>query len=76
MGILFPAAGVVVKEASPRLSTTAVWAGKLRALMIAGADVGAAISNLSTQAIALDLFVHQMAGFNAETARWRSLSER
>jgi nitroreductase len=32
-------------------------------------DVGAAACNLSTQAIALDLFVHQMAGFNAETAR-------
>jgi nitroreductase len=32
-------------------------------------DVGAAISNLSTQAIALDLFVHQMGGFDAETAR-------
>lgn len=32
-------------------------------------DVGAAIGNLSTQAIALDLFVHQIGGFNAETAR-------
>ncbi len=32
-------------------------------------DVGAAISNLSTQALALDLFVHQMGGFNAEIAR-------
>ena len=32
-------------------------------------DVGAAISNLSTQAIALELFTHQMGGFNAETAR-------
>lgn len=35
--------------------------------MIAGADVGAAISNFLTQAIALDLFVHQMGGFSAET---------
>ena len=32
-------------------------------------DVGAAASNLTTQAIALDLFVHQMAGFDAEKAR-------
>lgn len=32
-------------------------------------DVGAAASNLATQAIALDLFVHQMAGFDAQKAR-------
>ena len=32
-------------------------------------DVGAAVSNLSTQALALDLFVHQMAGFDVEKAR-------
>lgn len=32
-------------------------------------DVGAAASNLTTQAIALDLFVHQMAGFDAQKAR-------
>jgi nitroreductase len=32
-------------------------------------DVGAAASNLSTQAIGMDLFVHQMAGFDAEKAR-------
>ena len=28
-------------------------------------DVGAAVGNLATQALALDLFVHQMAGFDA-----------
>jgi nitroreductase len=32
-------------------------------------DVGASTSNLATQAIALDLFVHQMAGFDGEKAR-------
>ncbi|CAN1210356.1 nitroreductase family protein [Tumidithrix helvetica PCC 7403] len=32
-------------------------------------DVGAATSNLATQAIALDLFVHQMAGFDVDKAR-------
>jgi nitroreductase len=32
-------------------------------------DVGAAAANLSTQAIALDLFVHQMAGFDRGKAR-------
>ena len=32
-------------------------------------DVGAAACNLTTQALALDLFVHQMGGFNAEAAR-------
>ena len=32
-------------------------------------DVGAAACNLTTQALALDLFVHQMGGFNVETAR-------
>jgi Nitroreductase family len=32
-------------------------------------DVGAAACNLTTQALALDLFVHQMGGFNAEIAR-------
>ncbi len=32
-------------------------------------DVGAAACNLTTQAMALDLFVHQMGGFNTETAR-------
>lgn len=37
-------------------------------------DVGAAASNLATQAIALDLFVHQMAGFDAQKARRRSPS--
>jgi nitroreductase len=32
-------------------------------------DVGAAACNLTIQALALDLFVHQMGGFNAEIAR-------
>ena len=32
-------------------------------------DVGAAVCNLTTQAIALDLFVHQMAGFDPNKAR-------
>jgi nitroreductase len=32
-------------------------------------DVGAASCNLTTQAMALDLFVHQMAGFDGEKAR-------
>lgn len=32
-------------------------------------DVGAAASNLTTQALALDLFVHQMAGFDRDQAR-------
>jgi nitroreductase len=32
-------------------------------------DVGAASCNLATQAIALDLFVHQMAGFDSAKAR-------
>ena len=32
-------------------------------------DVGAAVCNLTTQAIALDLFVHQMAGFDSNKAR-------
>lgn len=32
-------------------------------------DVGAASCNLTTQAMALDLFVHQMAGFDSEKAR-------
>jgi nitroreductase len=32
-------------------------------------DVGAAACNLTTQAIALDLFVHQMAGFDGAKAR-------
>ena len=32
-------------------------------------DVGAASCNLTTQAIALELFVHQMAGFDGEKAR-------
>ena len=32
-------------------------------------DVGAAASNLSTQALALELFVHQMVGFDTEKAR-------
>ncbi len=32
-------------------------------------DVGAAVSNLATQALALDLFVHQMAGFDGAKAR-------
>ncbi len=32
-------------------------------------DVGLAVENLVTQAVALDLFVHQMAGFQVEKAR-------
>lgn len=32
-------------------------------------DVGAASCNLTTQATALDLFVHQMSGFDGEKAR-------
>ena len=32
-------------------------------------DVGAAVGNLATQALALDLFVHQMAGFDGAKAR-------
>jgi nitroreductase len=32
-------------------------------------DVGAAVESLTIQAIALDLFVHQMAGFDVEKAR-------
>lgn len=32
-------------------------------------DVGAAVCNLTIQALTLDLFVHQMAGFDAEKAR-------
>ena len=32
-------------------------------------DVGQAVANLTTQATALDLYVHQMAGFDAEAAR-------
>ena len=32
-------------------------------------DIGAASCNLSTQAMALDLFVHQMAGLDGEKAR-------
>ncbi len=31
-------------------------------------DLGLAIGNLSVQATALDLYLHQMAGFNADTA--------
>jgi nitroreductase len=32
-------------------------------------DVGLAVGNLSLQATAMDLHMHQMAGFNADTAR-------
>ena len=32
-------------------------------------DLGLAVGNLTTQASALDLYVHQMAGFSAEKAR-------
>ncbi|XGV94691.1 MAG: nitroreductase family protein [Leptolyngbya sp. BL-A-14] len=61
------------------------WAGQAPVLMLSFAklhfdhhdkpnrhalhDVGAAVCNLTIQALALDLFVHQMAGFDSEKAR-------
>lgn len=73
-----------VKLAGLLNPTNAEWATAAPALLLVAAktttddgrpnpygfyDAGLAVQNLSVQATALDLYVHQMAGFSAERAR-------
>jgi nitroreductase len=72
------------KLASVLVPSNAEWAAQAPVLMLTVAkmvtssgrphrhafhDVGLAVQNLSLQALALDLYVHQMAGFSVENAR-------
>jgi nitroreductase len=72
------------KLASVLVPSNAEWAAQAPVLMLTVAkmvtssgrphrhafhDVGLAVQNLSIQALVLDLYVHQMAGFSVENAR-------